>query len=130
MLGRHGFQQEQDEVGAASGGLFATVTFRRGRLAVELIVRRRNQLGCPNYTAGAGYAGHADLVAALGAGGREQLIPKAETFVYQARDNSDPFRALETDLTNIVLPVLEMSEPDLIDAVQRAVAVHQQSLGF
>jgi hypothetical protein len=113
----------------SSGGPFAVAFFRRGRLEIGLIVRHRMALGCPNYSAGAGYAGHDDLVWALGATGKEQLVA-GEWLSFKARDCNDPFDALRHDLESIVLSALDESEVQFLASLQRAVDRARASLGL
>src|SRR5947209_16990090 len=75
LLEDAGFRSEQGGEGVASGGSFATGFFRRGSLEIGLIVRGSNRFGCPNYSEGNGYAGHDDMMWALGRESDAQLIP-------------------------------------------------------
>lgn len=103
----------------SSGGSFAVGFFRRGPLEIGLIVRNRNELGCPNYFAGKGYAGHDDMIWALGADGKEQLVA-GEWLSFQARSGGDAFDALRHDLENIILPALDDSEVQFLESLAHA----------
>ena len=52
VLRPHGFTHTLKEPGVSSGGPFAVAEFRRGPLEIGLIVRNRDQFGCPNYSVG------------------------------------------------------------------------------
>jgi hypothetical protein len=121
-----GFSYQPGDEAASSGGPFATGFFRRGDLEIGLIVRDRNRLGCPNYSVGHGYAGHADLLWALGRDGQGRLV---EGFTsYAATDGGDPFLAFEADLRDIILPALKESEVNFRRAVARAHRKFQDKL--
>jgi hypothetical protein len=107
----------------ASGGPFTTAFFRKGDLEIGLIVRNTNQLGCPNYSIGRGYAGHEDVAHALGYSGTQQLIA-GQHLEYVARDGGDPFAALSADLDTLIFPAFDQSEKafhSIIDAAVRRV---------
>ena len=126
LLGLEGFRFEPGDEAASSGGAFATCVFRRGSLQVGLIVRNGNQLGCPNYSAGHGYAGHDDVIWALGRDGKAQLVLRGRS--YTAADGGDPFDALATDLRDVILPALRKSEAAFSAAIARAHRKFQKSL--
>jgi hypothetical protein len=130
ILRAHGFQLQPADAGVSSGGQFATVRYLHESLELGLIVRDGNQLGCPNYSAGKGYAGHNDLVRSLDHAGTEHLIPAAEGLSYQARVGGSPFDALQHDLEEIILPALVASEARFLAALAEAVAIHHARLGF
>lgn len=115
-----GFTYSPGPRATASAGPFATATFRRGDLEIGLIVRNTNQLGCPNYSLGRGYAGHQDVVWALGHSGSEQLVA-GEELEFVARNGGDPFAALSTDLETLIFPAFDRSEKDFHRAVAAAV---------
>ncbi len=117
------------EYGVSSGGPFAVATFRRGSLEIGVIVRNGSQLGCPNYSVGNGYAGHQDLIAELGHGSEELLIPGPH-LSYIGKSNLDAFEALGRDLEAYVVPALVKSEHAFEDAVRRAVGAAHKRLGF
>ncbi|MBL8898637.1 MAG: hypothetical protein JNM84_13455 [Planctomycetes bacterium] len=120
-LQRRGFAYALGNVGVASGGPFATCQFSCGRITMGLIVRRAHRLGSPNYSIGAGYAGHEDMVWAIGRSGEESLV--SEGYIdCVSRDGGDAFEALRKDLETIVLPVLDASRANFEEAIERAVA--------
>ena len=97
VLSLHGFSHDAEDSGSSPGGRFATVTFKRNNLEIGLIVRSKSKLGCPNYTLGHGYAGHARVMAEINTDCNPKLIP--DDFIsYHAVDGSDPFDALKSDL--------------------------------
>lgn len=118
LLKANGFRYEPGTDGSSSGGSFATGSFRRGDLEIGLIVRNQRELGCPNYSVGDGYAGHEDLLWALGRDGGA-LVPSS-FFTYAARGDGDSFDALEVDLRDVILPALRDSELEFGKAVARA----------
>jgi hypothetical protein len=129
VLTLHGFEYVPGDAGVSSGGSFATSSFRRGAFEIGLIVRHRAALGCPNYSVGEGFAGHHDLIAALGAAGTERLISGPwPSFV--DRDGTDAFEALSADLEQVILPALTRSEASFRLALANAVHEHQGRLGF
>ena len=129
VLTPHGFDYVPRDSGVSSGGSFATSSFRRGALEVGLIVRNGAVLGCPNYSVGQGFGGHDDLIASLGAAGREKLISGPwPSFV--GREGADAFEALSADLEQIILPALTRSEASFRRALAKAVQEHQGRLGF
>lgn len=119
LLESRGFAYSAGSEAASSAGPFATGTFQRGPLRIGFIVRNRDALGCPNYTDGQGYVGHTDLAWALGAEGKERLV-EGEWLSYRARDGGDPFAALQADLKELVLPVLDASERTFLESLARA----------
>jgi hypothetical protein len=98
-------------------------------LQIGLIVRDRIALGCPNYSAGRGYAGHHHLIWALGAEGKEQLVP-AEGLSFKSRAGGDSFEALHHDLELIVLPALDASEAQFLASLGRAVDKGRAEIGL
>lgn len=128
-LSTRGFQYSMGDQAFSSGGPFAVGFFRRGKLEIGLIVRNAIVLGCPNYSSGQGYAGHASLIWALGAEGKEQLVPDDWVSV-KARDGGDPFEALRHDLDGIVLPALDESEAQFLASLRRAVDKARAKIGF
>ncbi len=128
-LSAHGFEYSRGDQGVSSGGPFAVGFFRRGALEIGLIIRSGHELGCPNYSAGRGYAGHADLMYELGAAGREQLVEES-WWAFKGRDGGDPFEALRHDLETIVLPALASSATQFLAALARAVERHLASIGL
>ena len=88
LMATRGFMYEGGEQAVSSGGPFATGFFRRGKLEIGLIIRNKNQFGCPNYSEGRGYAGHEDLFWALGHDRELNLIP-GDFFSYKARKGGD-----------------------------------------
>ena len=129
VLTPHGFEYVPGYVGVSSGGSFATGSFRGGAFEIGLIVRNRAALGCPNYSVGEGFAGHDDLIAALGAAGTERLISGTwSSFI--AREGTDAFEALSADLEQIILPALTRSEATFRLALANAVDEHHGRLGF
>jgi hypothetical protein len=129
LLTAHGFDYDAGHDGSASGGPFAISYFRRGSLEIALIVRNRTELGCPNYSEGKGFAGHSDMVWALGYEGKAQLV-SGEWLSFVAKDGGNPFDALRADLELLVLPALQESESTFRLALRRAVKKFQESLGF
>ena len=127
LLGAHGFVYYPGDQSVSSGGPFATGHFRRGEFEIGLIVRNNDQLGCPNYSEGHGYAGHDDLFWALGRQGEAQLVP-GEFVSYIAKDGGDSFTALEYDLKHVILPALERSPTEFSGAFARAHKKFQDSL--
>jgi hypothetical protein len=129
LLIDRGFTKPAPEAGHSSGGAFQAATFRRGALEVGLVVRNGNALGCPNYSYGAGYVGHEDVIAALGRLGEERLVP-GQYLAYKARDGGDPFDALYFDLREIILPVLDRSEDDFRLAIDKALRQLRERRGW
>lgn len=121
LLAQRGFGWVWGDEGVASGGPFANGSFRRPGLSIGLIVRHRDQLGCPVYEMGDEHAGHDELLTELGAEGLAMLVP-GEIVSFRARDGGDPFDALRMDLERLVLPVLGRSMSELRGAIDRAVA--------
>jgi hypothetical protein len=119
LLEGHGFAAAGEEEGASSGGAFASATYARGDLKLALVVRHRDRLGMPTYSAGEGWVGHHELVRALGRSGDEQLI-EGDYLMFVARDGLDPFAAFASDLESIILPALEASEPEFRAAIAAA----------
>jgi len=111
-----GFEYSLGSPGVSSGGPFAVATFRRRSLEIGVIVRNGNQLGCPNYSVGNGYAGHQDLIAQLGHGSEELLIPGPH-LSYIGKNNLDAFEALGRDLEAYVVPALLESEHAFEDGI-------------
>jgi hypothetical protein len=106
--------------GISSGGRFTNATFRRAVLEIGLVARDGNQLGCPNYSVGNGYAGHTAVIWALGGAGTEELIAgPGLTFV--ARNGVDPFAAFVADLDTLILPAFDRSEQAFHGIVAAAV---------
>ena len=124
-----GFNHTLGSPGSSPGGPFAVATFRRGSLEIGVIVRNGDQLGCPNYSVGEGYAGHQDLIAELGHGG-EELLVAGPHLSYVGKNSLDAFDALGRDLEAYVIPALGKSEHAFKDALRRAVAAAQKRLGF
>jgi len=129
VLRVRGFEYSSGEEAASSAGPFAVGVFRRAELEIGLIVRNGNALGCPNYSRGRGYAGHNHLIWALGAEGKEQLVP-GDWVSFRARTGGDPFDALRNDLVSIVLPALDASELDFLASLSRAVDKGRATLGL
>ncbi|RYG87658.1 MAG: hypothetical protein EON58_20560 [Alphaproteobacteria bacterium] len=119
ILAPAGFMYFSGEVAVSSGGPFATATFRRRNLEIGLIVRDRDSLGCPSYFEGDGYAGHSDLIEALGMKGKAHLVP-GDQVAYRSADGGDPFDALLADLQEVILPALERSHAAFSSAIVRA----------
>lgn len=119
-LSAHGLKYSRGDQGVSSGGPFAVGFFRRGALEIGLIIRSGNELGCPNYSAGRGYAGHGDLMYVLGVAGREELVEDSR-WAFKERDGGDPFEALRHDLESILLPALASSETQFLAALGRGV---------
>lgn len=128
-LSAQGFAYSRGDQGVSSGGPFAVGFFRRDALQIGLIIRSGHELGCPSYSAGRGYAGHADLMYELGAAGREQLV-EDRWWAFKGRDGGDPFEALRHDLESIVLPALASSEPQFVAALGRAVDRSLANIGL
>jgi hypothetical protein len=135
VLEDRGFQYVPGEKGGSSSGPFAigffrrTVGFlRRDVLEIGLIVRFGNQLGCPNYSDGRGYAGHEDLVWAIDAAAQARLVA-GEFLSCRSKLGGDPFDALKADLVEIVLPALDASEAKFRKALRRAVHKGQTGMG-
>jgi hypothetical protein len=118
-LEARGFEYSSGDRGGSSGGPFAVGFFRRTDIEMGLIVRDGTALGCPNYTTGKGYAGHDDLVSALGAQGREELV-SGEWLSFRSRAGGDPFEALRHDLEHIILPAIDESEDRFRTSLARA----------
>jgi hypothetical protein len=129
LLSSDHFQLNHGNDGISSGGSFAVAFFRRGILEISLIVRNKTELGCPNYSEGNGYAGHNDLISALGHEGREQLVAGGGTS-YVAKGGGDPFDALRSDLEQFVLPPFRASENGFNIALAQAVQKFHKKLGF
>ena len=127
LLAEYGFQYEPGDQAVSSGGAFATGFFRRGKLEISLIVRFGDQLGGPNYSEGAGYAGHTDMFWALGRAGEATLVP-SDSLSFKARDGGDAFEALLTDFETIILPALQESPNDFSAALARAHRKFQDKL--
>lgn len=108
LLSAHGFVRAESEAGRAHS-YFATTTFRRGTLEIGLIVRDKNRLGCPAYSAGDGYVGHTELLQALDPE-REAALVLDEFVHFKAADSGDPFEALRADLAEVVLPAIANDE--------------------
>ena len=117
-LGRSGFHVDWGDEGVSSGGSFATCFFRKGAVEIGLIVRAPGELGCPNYSIGDGYAGHGDLLWALGHAGEGKLV-SGDFLSYHAVDGGDPFDALLHDLITFVLAAYA-SPGHLENAITRA----------
>jgi hypothetical protein len=118
-LNARGFEYSTGDHAVSSGGPFAVGFFRRGDIEIGLIVRSKTALGCPNYSAGHGYAGHEDLISALGADGRQDLV-SGEWPSFQSRGGGDPFDALRHDLEHIILPAFDESEVRFRASLARA----------
>jgi hypothetical protein len=86
-------------------------------------------LGCPNYSNGSGYAGHDDIVEALGHAGQEHLVP-GDSLAFRARDGGDAFDALQSDFERIILPAFDRSEKDFRAAVDSAVRRLRERRGW
>jgi hypothetical protein len=129
LLEGRGFTYSAGDEAASSGGRFAAGSFRRGTLEIGLIVRDRVALGCPNYSTGHGYAGHDDVIQALGADGRQQLVA-GEGLAFRARGGGDSFEALRQDLERIILPALDDSEDRFLASLQRACERVRAGLGL
>jgi len=137
LMTAYGFKYSSGTTATSSGGAFANGFFRRGTLEIGLVVRNGDELGCPNYTTGDGYAGHEDLIWALGSAGTEALVPAkphAGVFVgplsYVNREGGDAFAALGLDLERIILPSLGRSESEFYDSLARAVKKGQSEIGL
>jgi hypothetical protein len=126
LLTSLGFESGSDG-GVSSGGPFATGYFRRGKLEIGLIVRNGDQLGCPNYSEGRGYASHTDMFWALGRAGEARLIP-GDSLSYKASDGGDPFDALFADFEQVILPALQESPDTFSAALARAHKKFQDNL--
>ena len=92
-------------------------------------MRHAYGLGAPNYSMGRGYAGHDDLVVALGRSGEERLV-ETRPFSWGARDGGDPFDALLHDLEHIVLQAVDKSESDFRVSLARAVTESRRQIGL
>ena len=113
-------------------GRHAIATFRREKLEIGLIVRiaeNRGYLGCPNYSEGAGYVGHGEVIAALGHAGEERLV-KGEYLEFRDRSSGDPFDALRSDLEQIVFPELDSSSMQFSAALARALQQLREKRGW
>lgn len=115
-----GFTYSPGTRATASAGPFANATFRKADLEIGLIGRNTNQLGCPNYSVGRGYAGHGDVIWALGRAGTEQLIA-GQGLEFVARDGGDPFAALSADLETLIFPAFDRSEQAFRGIIDAAV---------
>jgi len=124
-----GFIYQPGTAASSSGGPFATAHFRKGDLEVGLVVRHNSRLGCPNYSLGNGFAGHNDLVRALGYEGREDLV-EGERLEFVSRSGRDAFAALRSDLESLILPVFDRSETEFRSALAVAVRDAHARLGF
>jgi len=129
VLRSHGFTHTLQEPGISSGGPFAVAEFRRGTLSLGLIVRNKDQLGCPNYSVGQGFAGHQDLIAELGHAGEEQLVPGSDLSCV-GKEDQNPIDALIADLQAFIVPSMEKPDESFLAALRRAVARHHERLGF
>lgn len=119
LLLAHGFKRYSgDHDGVSSGGRFATCEYRRRDLRLELVVRSKTGLGCPNYSEGNGYAGHSDVIKHLGCSGVERLIGE-EYGRFRDRHGGDPFDAFKHDLERILLPALKASKSAFRDAIRK-----------
>ena len=127
VLSLHGFSHDAEDSGSSSGGRFATVTFKRNNLEIGLIVRSKSKLGCPNYTLGHGYAGHARVMAEINTDCNPKLIPD-DFIAYHAVDGSDPFDALKSDLETYFFPLLSNDSDALDAAITRAARAFQREL--
>ena len=128
-LAERGFTYRSGAKAHSSGGPFATGHFRKGDIEIGLIVRNKSQLGCPNYSIGNGYAGHQDVVTALGYSGQEELV-EGEFLEFIARNGGDPFEALRSDLNRLILPQLDRGEAAFRESLGRAVRIANAKLGF
>jgi hypothetical protein len=88
----------------------------------------RDQLGCPNYSEGHGYAGHAGMFRELGKTGNERLI-QGGRLSFRARDGGDPFDALLADFDEVILPALRQSPDKFSEALARDHRKFQDELG-
>jgi hypothetical protein len=129
LLESRGFRYEASSSATSSGGPFAAGYFRRPDLEIGLIVRNGARLGCPNYSAGGGYAGHGDLVAALGAAGREHLI-EGPHLDFVSRNGEPAFDSFRADLETFILPALDRSAEQFHASLAAAVRTGQARLGF
>jgi hypothetical protein len=127
LLSTHGFSRESPDLGSSSAGRFAAVTLKRDNLEIGLIVRFGTKLGCPNYTLGNGYAGHARVMMELNPECQPKLVPD-DSISYCAVDGSDPFDALKFDLETYLLPILSNDSDGLNAAVARAATAFQREL--
>lgn len=127
LLSLHGFLYDLDTSGSSSGGRYAAVTLKRNNLEIGLIVRSQTKLGCPNYSLGHGYAGHASVMTEIDSECKPRLACD-EFHSYIAVDGGDPFDALKSDLERYFLPLLS-NDPDALDAaITRAVRTFQREL--
>lgn len=127
LLSLHGFSHDLDTSGSSSGGRYAAVTFIRNNLEIGLIVRSQAKLGCPNYSLGHGYVGHASVMTEIDSECKLRLVCD-EFHSYIAVDGGDPFDALKSDLERYLLPLLS-NDPDTLDAaITRAVRTFQREL--
>jgi hypothetical protein len=129
LLEPRSFCFQADTSATSSRGSFAAGYFRRPDLEIGLIVRNGSQLGCPNYSAGRGFAGHGDLVAALGAAGREKLI-EGPHLEFVSRNGGPAFDAFHADLETFILPALDRSTEEFHASLAAAVRTGQARLGF
>ena len=127
LLAAHGFEYESGEQSVSSGGPFATGFFRREKLEIGLVVRDRNSLGCPNYSEGHGYVGHANLFWELGRAGEMKLVPD-DFLSYKSKDGGDSFDALLADFEEVILPALKESQAYFSSALARAHKKFQDKL--
>jgi hypothetical protein len=128
-LARSGFTYVPGDTAPSSGGPVAVGYFRRGDFEIGLIVRNQRALGCPNYSVGAGFAGHDDLMNTLGAQGNSRLVPGPWP-TYVASDGSDVFDALAADLERFLIPVLMRSEEEFRTALAKTIGERLDRLGF
>ena len=119
LLEKNGFKQSKITGGSSSGGHFATVGFSNGNVEIGLIVRANGYLGCPNYSAGHGYASHEKLLSVLGCDEDSSLVP-GKWLSYISRTDSNPFTALFDDLSNLILPRFRKSRSEFEEAINRA----------
>ena len=127
LLTSFGFEYGSGDGAVSSGGPFATGFFRRGKLEIGLIVRNGDQLGCPSYSEGRGYASHTDIFWALGRAGEARLIP-SDFLSYKASDGGDSFDALFADFEHVILPTLQESPDSFSAALARAHRKSQDEL--
>ena len=127
LMEEHGFVFHPGPMGRSSGGPFATGFFRRNSLEIGLIVRDTRSLGCPSYSSGKGYAGHDDVIWALGRDGEGHLV-EGEYLEYVDRKGGYAFDALEADLRCLILPALRESEGEFLDAIAAAHRLFQDIL--
>ncbi len=119
LLAESGFSRSKVTSGSSSGGPFVSCDFGNGNIEIGLIVRGGSRLGCPNYTAGKGYAGHEGLMSVLGCGEESSLIP-GEWPDYVARDEGSSFDALFNDLSSLILPQFRKSKQEFENAINKA----------